>query len=82
MVVPIILNQSLVGVINVSTESASTDYDEDDFRALQMFAENVGACIRNAQSHDHMKQTIRDLRSSLETISQKGTVLAVAEHGE
>lgn len=61
MVVPIVLDDVLFGVINVSSESSSVDYDRNDFRALQAFAQNVGVCIRHAQALDRMKQRIREI---------------------
>jgi transcriptional regulator with GAF, ATPase, and Fis domain len=82
MVVPIVLSEVLVGVINISSRSKGVDYDEDDFRALQVFAENVGACIRQAQDHERMKQTIRQLESALQAKGAAGDVLAFADYRE
>jgi hypothetical protein len=62
MVVPIILRDELVGVINVSTRSGDIVFDADDMRALQAFAENVGAAIRHAEKADWMRATIRRLQ--------------------
>lgn len=67
MVVPIILRDELVGVLNVSTRSRKTVYDEDDLRALQVFAENVGACIRHTEQASWMRQTIRTLQEAIKT---------------
>jgi GAF domain-containing protein len=61
MVVPIVLDDVLVGVINVSTDSSAVNYDSDEFQALQAFAQNIGACIRHAQKLDNMKQRIQEL---------------------
>jgi transcriptional regulator with GAF, ATPase, and Fis domain len=66
MVVPVILRDELVGVINVSTRSQSIVFDADDVRALQAFAENVGAAIRHAEQADWMRATIRKLQSQRE----------------
>ena len=65
MVVPIILRDELVGVINVSTRSRRTLYDEDDLKVLQVFAENVGACIRHTEQASWMRQTIRNLQEAV-----------------
>lgn len=65
MVVPVVLSGELVGIINVSTRSLDVDYNDEDFRALQVFAENVGACIRHAEQSEWMKQTIRELQLAL-----------------
>ena len=63
MVVPVILRDELVGVINVSSRSPHIEFDADDMRALQAFAENVGAAIRHAEQADWMRATIRKLQS-------------------
>jgi putative methionine-R-sulfoxide reductase with GAF domain len=63
MVVPVILRDELVGVINVSSRSQSVEFDHDDMRALQAFAENVGAAIRHAEQAEWMRATIRKLQS-------------------
>jgi hypothetical protein len=63
MVVPVILRDELVGVLNVSTKSKSVDFDADDMRAMQAFAENVGAAVRHAEQAEWMRATIRKLQS-------------------
>lgn len=49
MIAPIILRNELIGIINVSSCQPGSTYEEDDLRALQVFAENAGACILNAE---------------------------------
>lgn len=66
MVVPVILRDELVGVINVSSRSKSVEFDADDVRALQAFAENVGAAIRHAEQAEWMRATIRKLQGQKE----------------
>lgn len=66
MVVPVILRDELVGVINVSARGSNVDFDQDDVRALQAFAENVGAAIRHAEQADWMRATIRKLQEQRE----------------
>jgi transcriptional regulator with GAF, ATPase, and Fis domain len=66
MVVPVILRDELVGVINVSARAQSVEFDADDMRALQAFAENVGAAIRHAEQADWMRATIRKLQDQKE----------------
>ncbi len=63
MVVPVILREELVGVINVSTRSPEVNFDDDDLRALQVFAENVGAAVRHTEQAEWMRATIRKLQS-------------------
>jgi len=66
MVVPVILRDELVGVINVSARAPHIDFDHDDVRALQAFAENVGAAIRHAEQAEWMRATIRKLQGQKE----------------
>lgn len=66
MVVPIILRDELVGVINVSSRNKATAFDPDDMRALEVFAENVGAAIRHTEQADWMRATIRHLQGQRE----------------
>ncbi len=63
MVVPVILRDELVGVINVSTRSPEINFDDDDLRALQVFAENVGAAVRHTEQTEWMRATIRKLQN-------------------
>lgn len=63
MVVPIILRDELVGVINVSSRSKGTEFDSEDMRALQVFAENVGVAVRHTEQAEWMRATIRHLQS-------------------
>jgi GAF domain-containing protein len=66
MVVPVILRDELVGVINVSSRNGQVEFDHDDVRALQAFAENVGAAIRHAEQAEWMRATIRKLQGQKE----------------
>ena len=59
IVVPILVREELVGVINVVSEQPGTVYDDEDLRALQVFAENVGSCIRHTQQAEWMRQLIQ-----------------------
>ncbi len=62
MVVPILLRDEIVGVINVTSNSPDITYDDDDLRAFQVFAENAGACIRHAEHVHWLKQMIPHLK--------------------
>ena len=66
MVVPVILRDELVGVINVSSRAQNFEFDADDMRALQAFAENIGAAIRHTEQADWMRATIRRLQDQKE----------------
>jgi len=58
MVVPIMVRDELVGVLNISSRAPNTIYIEEDLRALEVFAENAGTCIRQAERSEWMRQTI------------------------
>ncbi|HEX5131519.1 MAG TPA: GAF domain-containing protein [Candidatus Krumholzibacteria bacterium] len=66
MVVPIILRDELVGVINVSSRSKRIQFDSEDMRALLVFAENVGVAIRHTEQAEWMRATIQHLQSQNE----------------
>jgi len=61
MVVPIMVRDELVGVLNISSRAPDTTYKEEDLRALEVFAENAGTCIRQAERSEWMRQTIERL---------------------
>jgi signal transduction protein with GAF and PtsI domain len=63
IVVPIILRDELVGVINISSRKPDVAYEDEDLQALSVFAENAGACIRHAERAEWMRKTIASLRS-------------------
>ncbi len=65
MVVPIILRDELVGVLNISTHSSDVIYEEQDLQALQIFAENAGACIRHTERAIWMRKTIENLQRAI-----------------
>ena len=70
MVVPIVVRDELVGVLNVSTKQPDVIYDEEDLRALQVFAENAGACIRHTEHAEWMRTTIEHLQNTLRDRAQ------------
>ena len=61
MVVPIMVRDELVGVLNISSRAPDTMYLEEDLRALEVFAENAGTCIRQAERSEWMRQTIEQM---------------------
>lgn len=63
MVVPIILRDELVGVINVSARNPKMSFEQEDLKALQVFAENVGTAIRHTEQAEWMRSTIHTLRT-------------------
>ncbi len=78
MVVPIVLRDELVGIINVSAIDSDVDYEEDDMNALQIFADNAGAFIRHTEKAEWMRITIEKLgRTSSEADSKYGLTESV-----
>jgi putative methionine-R-sulfoxide reductase with GAF domain len=65
MVVPILLRNELVGVLNVSSRTPEVEYCEEDLRAVSVFAGNAGACIRHAEHAQWMRQSIQNLQERL-----------------
>jgi transcriptional regulator with GAF, ATPase, and Fis domain len=65
LVAPIVVRDELVGVISLSSQVEGNRYDQDDLRALQVFAWNAGLCIRHAEQAGWMRQTIWRLEGSL-----------------
>jgi len=61
MVVPIIVRDELVGVLNVSSRSRDVVYDENDLLALQGFASSAGACIRHTEHVNWMRRMVPQL---------------------
>lgn len=62
MVVPIIVRDELVGVLNISSRSRGLSYSEEDLQALDVFAVNAGTCIHQAERTEWMRQTIDGYR--------------------
>jgi signal transduction protein with GAF and PtsI domain len=74
MVVPILVRDELVGVLNISSRSPNTLYLEEDLRALEVFAENAGTCIRQAERSEWMRQTIENMHRQKARTAQPVTV--------
>lgn len=63
MVVPILLRDELVGVLNIGSQLSTTAYTQEDLQALQVFAESAGTCIRHTEHVEWMRKTIQDQAS-------------------
>ncbi len=61
MVVPIIVRDELVGVLNVSSRSPEVVYDKNDLLALEGFASSAGACIRHTEHVNWMRHMVPQL---------------------
>jgi putative methionine-R-sulfoxide reductase with GAF domain len=63
IVAPVMLRGELVGVLNVSSRSEDVCFDDTDLRALEVFAENIGTCIRYTEQADWMRRMIWNMRN-------------------
>ncbi len=61
MVVPIIVRDELVGVLNVSSRSEDIVYETEDLLALQGLASSAGACIRHTEHVNWMRKMVPHL---------------------
>jgi len=66
VVVPIIFKNEVIGILNISTRSTQTMYDEADERAIQAFADNVGACVQAGMTAQRMRDTIQKQQRELQ----------------
>jgi len=71
MVCPIVVRDELVGVLNISSKSPATTYGDSDLQALEVFAENAGTCIRQAERAEWMRQTIERQQKALSQRKQQ-----------
>jgi putative methionine-R-sulfoxide reductase with GAF domain len=60
MVVPILLDDELLGVLNVSNREGRTRFDEEDLRSLMLLATNAGICCRQVQERTLLRGIIQD----------------------
>jgi transcriptional regulator with GAF, ATPase, and Fis domain len=74
MVVPIVVRDELVGVLNASSRRKETSYTHEDLRSLSVFAENAGTVIRHSEHAEWMRQTIERLRHQLDRMQESGVV--------
>ena len=63
MVVPVLLRDELVGVLNIRSRDPESRYNDDDLQALMVFAENVGTVIRHSEHVEWMRKTIQSHRA-------------------
>ena len=63
MVVPVLLRDELVGVLNIRSRDLKSRYTDDDLQALMVFAENVGTVIRHSEHVEWMRKTIQSHRA-------------------
>lgn len=68
IVVPILLRGQLLGVLSMASDRADAFRPDEDFQALQVFAETAGICCRHAEQTDWMRQTIHRLDATLQKL--------------
>lgn len=61
MVVPIVVRDELVGVLNVSSNSRDVVFDANDLLVLQGLAASAGACIRHSEHISWMRRMVPQL---------------------
>lgn len=66
IVVPIIMRDELLGVLNVARRTEGVEYNEEDVQALMVFGENAGIAVRHAEQSSWMRDTIRRLDAALQ----------------
>jgi transcriptional regulator with GAF, ATPase, and Fis domain len=66
MIVPIILRDDLVGILNITSRTKGQSYTQEDLEATQIFAEILAVCIRHTQQTDWMRETIQRLSGASE----------------
>lgn len=66
LVVPIVLRDELIGVLNVTSRSPEVQYTQEDLSALEVMAETAAVYCRFAEQSEWMRQTIRTLESAIE----------------
>lgn len=74
MVVPILVRDELVGVLNASSRSPGTRYSQEDLKSLSVFAENAGTVMRHWEHARWMRQTIDGLRAQLDRLQRDANV--------
>ena len=67
MAAPLIWKGEVIGVVEVLNKIGSIDYDEDDLRLLQIFANLAANGAHNAAQHENVIRENRGLRETLRT---------------
>jgi signal transduction protein with GAF and PtsI domain len=64
IVVPVLLRDELIGVLNIRSLKEDTSYDDDDLQSLRVLAENIGTVIRHSEHVEWMRKTIEAHRAT------------------
>lgn len=62
IVVPVLLRDELIGVLNIRSMKKGMSYNEDDLQSLRVLAENIGTVVRHAEHVEWMRKTIEAQR--------------------
>ena len=66
VVVPLRVHGRVIGVLNLATSEPTGDFDEDDLRLAQMFADQAAALIYRAKLHEEAEHRSSDLLALVE----------------
>jgi putative methionine-R-sulfoxide reductase with GAF domain len=64
IVVPVLLRDELIGVLNIRSLKEGMSYDDDDLQSLRVLAENIGTVIRHSEHVEWMRKTIESQRAA------------------
>ena len=70
IVVPIIVRNELVGVLNISRGDTRARYEIEDLYSLEIFAQNAGSCIRHAEQIEWMRKMVPHLDAPQRPLSR------------
>jgi transcriptional regulator with GAF, ATPase, and Fis domain len=64
IVVPVLLRDELIGVLNIRSLKKGMSYNDDDLQSLRVLAENIGTVIRHSEHVEWMRKTIESHRTA------------------
>jgi len=64
IVVPVLLRDELIGILNIRSLKADASYNDDDLQSLRVLAENIGTVIRHSEHVEWMRKTIEAQRAT------------------
>jgi K+-sensing histidine kinase KdpD len=79
--VPLVVNEVIVGVINVNNKTSGESFDQDDLNLLASFGERISRALERVRivedSHAYLEDTIEAFRRMLETQSKTNMIETV-----
>ena len=64
IVVPVLLRDELIGVLNIRSLKEGMSYNDDDLQSLRVLAENIGTVMRHSEHVEWMRKTIEAQRAT------------------